>query len=157
MNANPFPSSTTRATKPLELIHTDLHGPFKVRTMSGYRYWITFIDDYTRFRAVIFLKSKNEAFTAFQRYKAYAENHLDAKIQCMRIDKGGEYMSKQFIDFMLNHGITCQYTVQALVMPSAQPGAVGPMGWAVFGRAIAGKSAHGQLSSAFKLGGPDQP
>ena len=35
MNANPFSSSTTRASKPLELIHTDLHGPFKVRTMSG--------------------------------------------------------------------------------------------------------------------------
>ena len=113
MNANPFPSSNTRATKPLELIHTDLHGPFKVRTMSGYRYWITFIDDYTRFRTVIFLKSNDEAFSAFQRYKAYAENHLGAKIQCMRIDKGGEYMSNRFIDFMLNHGITRQYTVRA--------------------------------------------
>ena len=113
MNANPFPSSTMRASKPLELIHTNLHGPFKVRTMSGYRYWITFIDDYTQFRAVIFLKSKDQAFEAFQRYKAYAENHLGAKIKCMRIDKGGEYMSNQFIDFMLEHGITHQYTVRA--------------------------------------------
>src|SRR6202789_1608872 len=113
MNANPFPSSTTRASKPLELIHTDLHGPFKVRTVSGYRYWITFIDDFTRFRAVMFLKSKDQAFNAFQRYKAYAENHLGAKIQCMRIDKGGEYMSNQFINYMLDHGITRQYTVRA--------------------------------------------
>jgi len=113
MNANPFPSSKTRASKPLELIHTDLHGPFKTRTISGYRYWITFIDDYTRFRAVLFLKSKDEAFNAFKRYKAYAENHLDAKIQCMRVDKGGEYMSTQFIDFMLDNGITRQYTVRA--------------------------------------------
>jgi hypothetical protein len=113
MNANPFPSSTTRASKPLALIHTDLHGPFKTRTISGYRYWITFIDDYTRFRAVMFLKSKDEAFNAFKRYKAYAENYLNAKIQCMRIDKGGEYMSTKFIDFMLDHGITRQYTVRA--------------------------------------------
>src|ERR1700679_3880994 len=113
MNANPFPSSTTRASKPLELIHTDLHGPFKVRTVSGYRYWSTFIDDFTRFRAVMFLKSKDQAFNAFQRYKAYAENHLGAKIQCMRIDKGGEYMSNEFINYMLDHGITRQYTVRA--------------------------------------------
>jgi hypothetical protein len=113
MNANPFPPSMTRASKPLELIHTDLHGPFKVRTMSGYRYWITFIDDHTRFRAVMFLKSKDQAFDAFRRYKAYAENHLGAKILCMRIDKGGEYMSNQFIDYMLDHGITRQYTVRA--------------------------------------------
>ena len=66
MNANPFPPSKTCASKPLELIHTDLHGPFKTRTISGYRYWITFIDDYTRFCAVIFLKSKDEAFDAFK-------------------------------------------------------------------------------------------
>jgi GAG-pre-integrase domain len=93
MNANPFPSSTTRATKPLELIHTDLHGPFKTRTMSGYLYWITFIDDCTLFRAVMFLKAKSKVFEAFKRYRAYAENHLGAKILCMQIDKGGEYMS----------------------------------------------------------------
>jgi GAG-pre-integrase domain len=106
MNANPFPSSITCATKPLELIHTDLHGPFRTRTMSGYLYWITFIDDCTSFRAVMFLKAKSEAFEAFKRYKAYAENHLGAKILCMRIDKGGEYMSTAFINYMLEHGIT---------------------------------------------------
>ena len=82
MNANPFPSSTTHVSKPLELIHTDLHRPFKVHTMSGYRYWITFIDNYTRFHIII-LKSKDQAFEAFQRYKAYVENHLCAKIKYM--------------------------------------------------------------------------
>ena len=39
----------------------------------------------------MFLKAKSEAFTAFKRYKAYAEKLLNAKILCMRIDKGGEY------------------------------------------------------------------
>ena len=66
MNANPFPSSNTCASKPLQLIHTDLHGPFKTHTMSGYCYWITLIDDYTRFRAVMFLKTKDQAFDAFK-------------------------------------------------------------------------------------------
>ena len=90
MNANPFPSSTTCATKPLELIHTDLHGPFRTQTMSEYLYWITFINGCTSFQAVMFLKAKSEALEAFKQYKAYAENHLGAKILCMRIDKGGE-------------------------------------------------------------------
>ena len=45
--------------------------------------------------------------------KAYAENHLGAKIQCMQCDKGGEYMSVKFIDFTLENGITRQYTVRA--------------------------------------------
>ena len=101
MNANPFLSSTTCATKPLELIHTDLHSPFRTQTMSGYRYWITIIDNCTSFRAVIFLKANSEAFNAFQQYKAYAEKHLGAKILSMRCNKGGEYMSSAFIDYML--------------------------------------------------------
>src|SRR5277367_1602716 len=61
----------------------------------------------------MFLKAKSEAFNAFKRYKAYAENLLNAKILCMRIDKGREYMSNEFIDFMLDHGITRQYTARA--------------------------------------------
>ena len=58
INANPFPLSTTHVTKPLELNHTDLYGPFRTQTMSGYHYWITFIDDCTSFQAIMFLKAK---------------------------------------------------------------------------------------------------
>ena len=41
----------------------------------------------------MFLKKKDQVFEAFRRYKAYAKNHLDAKIQSMQCDKGGEYLS----------------------------------------------------------------
>ena len=113
MNANPFPSSTTCSSKPLELIHTDLHGPFKTCTISGFCYWVTFINDYMCFRCLIFLKSKSKTFTAFKRYKAYAENYLNAKIKCVRNDKGGEYISNESKEFLFKHGITSQYTVHA--------------------------------------------
>jgi len=52
MHANPFPSSTTRTSRPLELVHSDVHGPLSVQTHSGFRYWVIFIDDYTRLWAV---------------------------------------------------------------------------------------------------------
>jgi hypothetical protein len=65
--------------KPRELIHTDLHGPFKTRTISGYHYWIIFVDDCTRFRTLMFLKTKDQAFDVFRRFKVYAENHLGIK------------------------------------------------------------------------------
>jgi hypothetical protein len=48
MTANPFPSSTNQSYAPLELIHTDLHGPLPVMTAEGYRYWVTFIDACTK-------------------------------------------------------------------------------------------------------------
>ena len=55
LNAALFTSSSTRAPKPLRLIHSDVHGPLPVRTPSGYRYWIIFIDDSTRLKAAISL------------------------------------------------------------------------------------------------------
>ena len=48
LNAAPFPLSTHCASQPLELVHSDVHGPLPVRTPSGMRYWVTFIDDNTR-------------------------------------------------------------------------------------------------------------
>ena len=65
MHANPFPSSLNHNRSPLDLIHSDVHGPLPVASNQGYKYWITFIDDSTRFRAVYPLKAKSEAFEAF--------------------------------------------------------------------------------------------
>ncbi|KAI0340729.1 hypothetical protein BDW22DRAFT_1315755, partial [Trametopsis cervina] len=47
LNAAPFPSSDSRAARPLELVHSDVHGPLPVRSHSGYRYWCSWIDDAT--------------------------------------------------------------------------------------------------------------
>ena len=52
MHADPFPPSSSRASKPLQLVHSDVHGPVKVSTHQGYRYWVTFIDDFSCFKAV---------------------------------------------------------------------------------------------------------
>lgn len=55
MHANPFPSSTIKLKRPLALVHSNLKGPLP-RTHSGHRYWITFTDDQTRFKACVPLK-----------------------------------------------------------------------------------------------------
>ena len=49
MHSNPFPSSPSRAKEPLELVHSDLHGPVSVATPEGYQYWVTFLDDCTSY------------------------------------------------------------------------------------------------------------
>ena len=112
MNARPFPTSSNRSTDPLDLIHTDLHGPFKTQTHSGYRYWITFIDDHTRYRVVYLLRTKDQAFEAFKLYKAKAENHWNRNVKAILDDKGGEYMSKLFLDFTNQCGIVRLHTVR---------------------------------------------
>jgi hypothetical protein len=112
MHSNPFPTSLSHSSAPLDLIHSDLHGPVKKETHSGYKYWITFINDHSRFRMVYPLKSKSGAFDAFRTFKAYAENHHGRKIKALQDDKGGEYMSNAFIKFTNDCGIVRRHTTR---------------------------------------------
>ncbi len=105
MTSGPFPSSDSISEHPVELVHSDLHGPLPVATAEGYRYWMTFIDDCTKLQAVMYLRRKSDAFEAFKTFKAYAENQLNAKIKAVQDDKAGEYMSAAFHKFMDQCGI----------------------------------------------------
>ena len=82
MNGSPFSSSSSRASQPLELVHSDLH-QLKSPTWDGYKYWITFIDDSTHFAVVILLKAKSQALLAFQHFKSFAENRTKRKIMSL--------------------------------------------------------------------------
>jgi len=112
MHANPFPSSSWRASRPLELVHSDVHAvPYP--SFSGFRYWVTFINDYSRYRFVLPIKAKSDVFEAFKQFKAFAENQTERKIKTLRDDKGGEYMSNAMLTFTNECGIQRQHTVRA--------------------------------------------
>ncbi len=112
MHADPFPILTSRALKPLQLVHSNVHGPVKVPTHQGYHYWVTFINDYSCFRAVYLLRKKSETFAAFKQFKAWAENLTGVKLGSLRDDKGGEYMSTEFEAFCIDEGIQRQHSVR---------------------------------------------
>jgi transposase InsO family protein len=83
-----------------------------VSTQQGYHYWITFIDDRSCFKAVYLLKRKSEAFAAFRQFRAWAENVTGERLGSLRDDKGGEYMSREFESFCIDHGIQRQHSVR---------------------------------------------
>jgi transposase InsO family protein len=101
----PHKAAEARNLAPLDLIHSDLCEMNGMLTKGGKRYFITFIDDSTRFCYVYLLKSKDEALHYFKTYKAEAENQLERKIKRLRSDCGGEYFSSEFSDFCVKHGI----------------------------------------------------
>ena len=74
-------------------------------TKSGKRYFMTFIDNCTRFCYVYMLKTKDEALHYFKIYKAKVENQLERKVKRLRSDSGGEYFSSEFSDFCIEHEI----------------------------------------------------
>jgi hypothetical protein len=73
---NPFPKRDNKEEGVLELIHSDVCGPMPSSSMSGYVYYVSFIDDYSRKTWLYFLKSKDEVFSKFKEFKALIENLL---------------------------------------------------------------------------------
>ena len=107
-----FPKeSNSRAQKPLELIHTDVCGPFKPNSLGKSNYFLLFIDDLSRKTWVYFLKQKSEVFEAFKKFKAAVEKESGYQIKAMRSDRGGEFTSKEFLEFCEANGIRRPLTV----------------------------------------------
>jgi transposase InsO family protein len=79
-------------------------------TKGGKRYFMTFIDDCTRFCYIYLLKSKDEALHYFKIYKVEVENHLKRKIKRLLSDRGGEYFSNDFSEFCAEHNIIPERT-----------------------------------------------
>ena len=107
-----FPKeSTTRAHKILELIHTDVCGPMENKSLGGSRYFVTFIDDKSRYTAIYFMKQKNEVFEKYKEFEAMVENVTGKKIRALRSDNGGEYSSKAFNNYLQMKGVQRQFTL----------------------------------------------
>ena len=100
----PF-KSVSRNTTLLELIHTDICDNKDHLTRGEKRYFITFIDDYSKYTYVYLLKTKDEAFEKFKNFKEEVENTLGKRIQRIRSDRGGEYYLNDYIKFCEKHGI----------------------------------------------------
>ena len=85
-----FFQSIERSSEPLELIHSDICGMKFIQTRGGKKYFLTLIDDCTRYCYVYLLRSKDEALEMFKHFKNEAENQLDRKIMVIRSDRGGD-------------------------------------------------------------------
>ena len=80
----------TRATSTLDLIHNNVLGPMPTKSINGSMYFLTFIDDCSRFCWVYFMKQKSEVFETFKVFKALVENRFGKKIKSITLDNGGE-------------------------------------------------------------------
>ncbi|OJT04896.1 Retrovirus-related Pol polyprotein from transposon TNT 1-94, partial [Trametes pubescens] len=94
-----------------EEIHSDTWGPARVVTIGGRKYYISFTDDKTRFSTLYLLRSKSEAFDSFKAFEAWLERHHGARICFLNIDRGGEYLSNEFKDYLEQHGIEYKLSV----------------------------------------------
>ena len=96
MTKMPFSGTMERATDLLEIIHTDVCGPMNVEARGGYRYFLTFIDDLSRYGHIYLMKHKCETFEKFKDSQSEVQTHHNKKIKFLRSVHGGEYLSYVF-------------------------------------------------------------
>jgi transposase InsO family protein len=110
MTQLPFFSSTSCTKFPLEIVHSDVWGPAPINSINGHRYYVIFVDDFSRFTWFFPLKHKSQVLTSFQHFKNTMENHLGTSIKTLRTDCGGEYANNDFHNFCSISGIIHQFT-----------------------------------------------
>ena len=111
----PFPS-VERSSTVLSLIHSDLCDLKGYVTRGGNKYFITFIDDYSRYCYIYLLTSKDESFSKFISYKLEVEKQLEKSIKTLRSDRGGEYtgdLDKYCKENGIIHQVTPPYSPQS--------------------------------------------
>ena len=102
--------STRKTTRPMQLVYTDLMGPFTPAAKGGYRFVSKFTDDYSRMKEIFLLKNKTEAAESLHQYNMTVAAPLGLRIENLRCDKGGEYTGQEFRTLCVGAGINIEYT-----------------------------------------------
>ena len=92
------PSSESKEKGILEIIHSDVCRPMSSSSLSGYVYYVSSIDDFSRKTWIYFMKNKDEVFSRFKEFKALIEKHTEKKIKTFLSDNGEEFTSNEFKD-----------------------------------------------------------
>jgi hypothetical protein len=111
----PFCESTRISTAPLELIHSDVWTS-SVSSLSGCKYYVLFVNDYSRFTWLYPLINQSDVYQCFVKFTLLVENLFSTKIRQFQSENGGEYILTLFKQFLTQHGIfhrlTCTHTSQ---------------------------------------------
>ena len=111
--------TAVRSSDLLEVIHTDISGPYTTTLCRNF-YFITFIDDYSRYGYLYLIKEKTESFDKFKIFRTEVEKQLGKVIKVVRSDQGGEYYGKHgdagqlkgpFAKYLEDSGIVAQFTM----------------------------------------------
>lgn len=112
MTQLPYKCSEHRQKEKLGLIHSDICGPMSTESLGGAKYFVTFIDDFSRYTETTMLRQRSDVLKAFQNFKKRVEKETGYVIKRLKTDNAKEYTSKEFKKFLENEGIAQQLTVE---------------------------------------------
>lgn len=105
MSNQPSENKRTKVKETLELIHTDLNGPHNTTGYCGEKYFLTFIDAYSKCASIYCIKAKSETINCFFDYINLVENQFNKKVKKLQCDNVREYFNQGIYKFIRNEGI----------------------------------------------------
>lgn len=107
----PFPCDSKRAAGLLDLVHTDVCGPTETQSLSGSRYFLTFVDSHSNRVWTYPIRLKSDVFGVFRSWKASVELETGRLLRTLRSDNGGEYTSREFTSYLKECGVRHEFSV----------------------------------------------
>ena len=112
MHRKPFkPVGEIRSKRKLQCVHSDVCGPMPTESIGGKKYFVTFIDDYSRCCSVYFIRHKSEVLDKFKEFEAATTTDSGEEVCVLRSDNGGEYVLLEFETYLKSRGIRHELTV----------------------------------------------
>ncbi|KAL0561212.1 hypothetical protein IC582_001634 [Cucumis melo] len=111
-----FLKSASLCNKPFGLIHYDIWGPAPCPTVNGYRYFVLFINDYSCFTWIYFLRNRSSLYQIYVDFANRIQTQFSSKIKILRTDNAMEYKDSRFLSFLAQQGTliqrSCPHTSQ---------------------------------------------
>jgi histone deacetylase 1/2 len=109
----PYPRSSSISSHPFELVFSNVWGPAPT-SVGQKNYYVSFIDDYSKFTWIYMLRFKSEVFQCFRDFQNMVEHQFDKKILAVQSDWGGEYQSLHsfFQRLGITHQVSCPHAHQ---------------------------------------------